>query len=63
MVSETQEIQVGMEQYAPSRQMQGGDYVVEPELNLYVNSVGQKLAAVSDRKLPYEFKVINNSTP
>jgi predicted Zn-dependent protease len=25
--------------------------------------VGQKLARVSDRKLPYEFKVLNNSTP
>ena len=63
LVSETQEIQVGTEQYAPSRQMQGGDYVVEPELNRYVSGVGQKLAAVSDRKLPYEFSVINSSTP
>jgi len=63
LVSESKEIQVGQEQYGPSRQMQGGDYVVDPELTRYVNGVGQKLAAVSDRKLPYEFAVLNNSTP
>jgi beta-barrel assembly-enhancing protease len=63
LVSEVQEIRVGEEQYGPSRQMQGGDYVVDPELTRYVNGVGQKLAAVSDRKLPYEVCVINNSTP
>jgi predicted Zn-dependent protease len=43
--------------------MQGGDYTVNPELTAYVNEVGKKLAAVSDRKLPYEFTVLNNSTP
>jgi beta-barrel assembly-enhancing protease len=63
LVSETQEIQVGTEQYAPSRQMQGGDYVVEPELNQYVTGVGRKLSTVSDRQLPYEFSIINSSTP
>ncbi len=63
LVSEAQEIRVGEEQYRPSRQMQGGDYVVDPELTRYVNGVGQKLSAVSDRKLPYEVCVINNSTP
>ena len=34
-----------------------------PELTTYVNEVGQKLAAVADRKLPYEFVVLNNSVP
>ena len=63
LVSEQQEVQIGSQQYLPSRQMQGGDYILEPELTSYVNGVGQKLAAVSDRPLPYEFKVINNSTP
>jgi predicted Zn-dependent protease len=43
--------------------MQGGDYVREPELTAYVNEVGQKLAAVSDRALPYEFVVLNSSVP
>jgi predicted Zn-dependent protease len=63
LVSESQEISIGQKNYGPSRQMQGGDYTVNPELTVYVNSVGQKLARVSDRKLPYEFKVLNNSTP
>ena len=34
-----------------------------PELTAYVNEVGQKLAAVADRKLPYEFVVLNNPVP
>jgi predicted Zn-dependent protease len=62
-VSESQEINIGKENYVPSRQMQGGDYTVEPELTVYVNEIGQKLARVSHRQLPYEFVVINNSTP
>ena len=45
------------------RQVEGGDFDVLPELTTYVNGVGQKLAAVSDRKLPYEFVVLDNSVP
>lgn len=63
LVSESVELQLGAEQYAPSRQMQGGDYVTDPQVVAYVSSVGNRIAAVSDRKLPYEFKVINDSTP
>src|SRR5210317_1032321 len=63
LISESQEISIGQKNYGPSRQMQGGDYNVNPELSVYVNTVGQKLARVSDRKLPYEFVVLNNSTP
>jgi predicted Zn-dependent protease len=63
LISESEEVSIGQKNYAPSRQMQGGDYTVNPELSVYVNTVGQKLAIVSDRKLPYEFKVLNNSTP
>jgi len=62
-ISESAELDIGKEQYAPSRQMQGGDYVLDPELTRYVSRVGQRLAAVSDRKLPYEFSVVNDSTP
>ena len=36
---------------------------VLPDLTTYVNEIGQKLAAVADRKLPYEFVVLNNSVP
>lgn len=63
LVSEQSELKIGREQYQPSRQMQGGDYKLEPEINRYVQQVGQRLAAVSDRKLPYEFVVLNDSTP
>ena len=63
LVSEDWELAVGSQQYAPLRQAQGGDYVVDPGVEAYVRRVGQRLAAQSDRKLPYEFNVINDSTP
>jgi predicted Zn-dependent protease len=63
LVSESSELEIGRKQYAPSRQMQGGDYLLDPALTRYVRDVGQRLAAVSDRKLPYEFTVINDSSP
>lgn len=63
LVSEEKEIAIGTQNYSPTRQSQGGDYVLDPELTAYVQSVGDKLAAVSDRKLPYEYAVINDSVP
>ncbi len=63
MVSESEEIAIGKQNYAPARQSQGGDYIIDPELTAYVQSVGNKLAAVSDRKLPYEYTVLNDSVP
>ncbi len=63
LISEQSELDIGRKQYQPSRQMQGGDYKLEPEITRYVQQVGQRLAAVSDRKLPYEFAVVNDSTP
>ncbi|HWK74539.1 MAG TPA: M48 family metalloprotease, partial [Povalibacter sp.] len=62
-VSEAQELQIGQQHYSPTRQSEGGDLTVLPQLTAYVNGVGQKLAAVADRKLPYEFVVLNNSVP
>ncbi len=62
-ISQEGEIQIGQQNYAPSRQSQGGDFVLLPELTAYVSEVGQKLAAVSDRRLPYEFAVLNSSVP
>ncbi len=62
-VSEAQELQIGQTQYAPTRQSEGGDLTVLPELTAYVNEVGQRLAAVADRPLPYDFKVLNSSVP
>ncbi|HPF26486.1 MAG TPA: M48 family metalloprotease [Steroidobacteraceae bacterium] len=63
LISTGQEVQIGEQNYAPSRQSQGGDLTVLPELTAYVSEVGQKLAAVSDRDLPYEFVVLNSSVP
>jgi predicted Zn-dependent protease len=62
-ISESSEINIGNENYAPMRQSEGGDVKVLPELTAYVNEIGQKLAAVSDRRLPYEFVVLNSSVP
>jgi predicted Zn-dependent protease len=63
LVSAGDEVAIGEAQYAPSRQMQGGDYVLDPALIAYVNGVGQRLGDASDRALPYEFTVLNSSVP
>jgi predicted Zn-dependent protease len=62
-ISEQRELSIGAEQYSPSQQSQGGEFSVDPQLTAYVQGVGQRLAAVSDRQLPYEFVVLNNSVP
>ncbi len=62
-VSQAEELKLGETQFAPARQSEGGDFTVIPELSVYVNEIGQKVAAVSDRKLPYEFVVLNSSVP
>src|SRR5690554_4021320 len=62
-VSEAQELKIGEQYYAPTQQTEGGTFDVLPELSQYVNEVGHKLAAVSDRPLPYEFVVLDNSVP
>src|ERR1044071_1733142 len=62
-VSGAQEVKIGEENYAPTRQGEGGDLSVLPDLTAYVNEVGRKLIAVADRELPYEFTVLNNSVP
>ncbi|HSG88499.1 MAG TPA: M48 family metalloprotease [Pseudomonadales bacterium] len=63
LIATSDEIAIGGQQYSPSQQMQGGVYVSDPELGDYVSRVGRRLAAVSDRDLPYEFVVLNSSVP
>jgi predicted Zn-dependent protease len=63
LVSGEQELAMGLQNYAPMQQSQGGTYDVDPALTAYVANVGHKLAAVSDVDLPYEFVVLNNSVP
>ncbi len=62
-ISEAQELKMGEQYYGPTQQAEGGDFDELPELSKYVNEIGQRLAAVSDRELPYEFVVLNNSVP
>jgi predicted Zn-dependent protease len=63
MISLSQQQTIGREQYGPSQQSQGGSYEVDPSLSAYVNEVGQRIAAVSDVPLDYEFVVLNNGVP
>ncbi|ODS24031.1 peptidase M48 [Candidatus Endobugula sertula] len=64
LVSTQQELAIGTQQYKSSQQSQGGRYMIAPELNTYIDSVGQTLAKLSDRpELPYEFVVLNNDVP
>lgn len=63
MVSTAQEVQLGEQNYAFMQQSGGGQYDVDPGLTSYVQGVGNRLAAVSDRVLPYEFVVLNSSVP
>jgi predicted Zn-dependent protease len=62
-ISESDEISMGKNQYVPSQQSQGGQLVSDPVLTRYIQEVGQKVAAVGDRNLPYEFVVLNNGVP
>ncbi|GAB4169451.1 MAG: M48 family metallopeptidase [Wenzhouxiangellaceae bacterium] len=63
LVGEDWELQVGQQNYAPLKQAQGGEFKLDPGLVEYVREVGQRLAEVADRPLPYEFSVINESVP
>ena len=64
LISESEEIAIGEEQYGPTQQAMGGPYNTDPELVAYVEEVGQRVAAESHRPdLPYEFVVLNDGTP
>ncbi len=63
LISEGNEISTGRKQYEPGKQMAGAEYICDPKLSAYVRQIGQNLGRVSDRKLPYEFTILNNSTP
>lgn len=64
LMSQSQEVALGAEQYPKAQQTQGGEYLIDPALQSYVSNVGQKLAKVSDQpQLPYEFVVLNSSVP
>ena len=63
LLSIADEIALGESQYGQVQQMVGGLYEVDDLPTKYVKAVGQRLVVHSDRKLPYEFVVVNESTP
>ncbi len=64
MLSQQREVAYGQQQFLPAQQMHGGEYRLDPQLGEYVTRVGRALAQVSDRpELPWQFVVLNNSTP
>ncbi|NND66857.1 MAG: M48 family metalloprotease [Halioglobus sp.] len=62
-ISTTQEIAMGAQAYFPTRQAQGGDYIVHEGVTRYVQRVNNREATASDRDLPYEIVVLNSSVP
>lgn len=63
LISEQQELSLGAQNYAPMQQQSGGVLNIDPDINRYVRDVGMRIARVSDRKLPYDFVVLNDSVP
>ncbi len=63
LYSTATEIDMGRSHYVPLQQISGGAYVTDQGIAKYVSVVGQRVAGYSDRVLPYEFVVLNNSTP
>lgn len=63
LIPPSQVLEIGASQYQPSQQAGGGVYKVDGNLTEYVASVGNRLGAVSDTDLPYEFVVLNDGTP
>ncbi len=60
---EAKEIEIGRTSFGPAIQQMNGEYD-DPALSEYVNRVGLRVARVSHRpQLPYQFKVVNDSTP
>ncbi|MFC1740690.1 M48 family metalloprotease [Pseudomonadota bacterium] len=59
------ERQVGTQMYAPMKQSQGGEFILDPDLTAYVNEVGNRLADQARRKdeLDFEFSILNDSIP
>lgn len=55
------EVATGRQSYVPLQQQGGGLYKADPALADYVATIGHRLAAVAERRLPYEFVVINSS--
>ena len=62
MVSTESEILLG-DKAAPEFERMLGGKVADPVLQAYVQHVGQKIAAVAPRRMPYEFYVLESTIP
>jgi len=62
LISEDQEIAMGKEA-APTFEKEFGGRVPNETLQAYVNSVGQRVAKVSDRPMPYEYTLVASDVP
>lgn len=63
-MSEAWEVDTGKRYYPLQQQAGGGKYVIDPQLTRYVQNIGNSLVVHSTRShLPYEFVVLNDSTP
>lgn len=62
-VPAAKEIAIGEKTFPQALQQMGGAYP-DPQLNAYVDKVGKRLGQASQRPdLPYQFRVVNDSTP
>ncbi|NQU75827.1 MAG: M48 family metalloprotease [Planctomycetes bacterium] len=62
LIPTDQEIAMG-QQAAPEFEKEFGGKVPDAELQAYVQAVGAKLAAVSDRPMPYEYTLLSSNVP
>lgn len=62
IISSAQEIALGA-QAAPQFEREFGGKVPDEALQRYVSRIGQTLAAKADRKIPYEFSLLNSHVP
>lgn len=62
-MSESWERETGKALYYQSRQAQGGDFILDEQLNHYVKSVNQRLAKQASRNLNWEIEILNSSVP
>lgn len=60
LISEQQEIVIGSEA-APEFEQEFGGKVADESVQRYVQQVGQSVAAVSDRKMPYEYALLRSN--
>jgi len=62
LISSSQEIAIG-KQAAPGFEKEFDGKVQNPQLQSYINEIGLKVSAHADRKMPYEFTMLNSDTP